>query len=223
MNKRVLFVLAVLMISTLACKTLLPAGNPEATQQPQAVTQVPHVDPTGEIHTDDPSATMLPDTSFPDRDALPNDSGIDGVQTFPDKSYYHNHVDSVPDPGTDIPPAFGPHFSAWQNCGIYDQPVGLGNALHSLEHGAVWLTYSPDLPADQVESLRDLVRGNGYALMSPYPGQTKPVVLTAWTVQLVIDSLPDDRIKAFLDYYVNGPQNPEPGAPCDGAFGTPIE
>jgi hypothetical protein len=175
-----------------------------------------------DVHTEEPSSTMLPDTSFPDRDALPNDSGIEGVQTFPDKSYYHNHIPSVDVPNSDLPPAFGAHLSAWQNCGIYDQPVGLGNALHSLEHGAVWLTYAPDLPADQVKALQDIVRGRTYVLMSPYEQQTKPVVLTAWTVQLVIDSLPDDRIEKFLDYYVNGPQNPEPGAPCDGAVGNPL-
>jgi hypothetical protein len=126
-------------------------------------------------------------------------------------------------PAGGIPPAFGAHLSAWQNCGIYDQPVGLGNALHSMEHGAVWLTSAPDLPEDQVLALRDIVRGREYVLMSPYPEQTKPVVLSAWTVQLVIDSLPDERIAKFLDFFVLGPQNPEPGAPCDGAIGTPIE
>ena len=214
MSRKILLLIAILVIPALACKALTPAVSP---------TQEPHVEGTEETHTDDPSATMLPDTNFPDRDALPNDSGIEGVQTFPDKSYYHNHVDFVEEPAGGIPPAFGAHLSAWQNCGIYDQPVGLGNALHSLEHGAVWLTYAPDLPADDVEALRDLVRGNGYVLMSPYPQQTKPVVLTAWTVQLVIDSLPDERIVKFLDYYVNGPQNPEPGAPCDGAIGNPVE
>jgi len=166
---------------------------------------------------------MKSDETFPNRDALPNDSGIEGVQTFPDRTEYHEHVEEVVDPGLDVPPAFGAHFSAWQNCGIYDQPVNVGNALHSIEHGAVWLTYSPDLPADQVNALRDIVRGNGFVLMSPYENQTKPVVLTAWTIQLTIDELPDARIAQFVQYYANGPQNPEPGAPCSGAFGTPLE
>ena len=206
MNRKALLLIVMLMLPALACKALAPILNP-----------------TQETHVEDPSATMLPDTSFPDRDALPNSSGIDGVQTFPDKSYYHNHIEVVEVPNSDIPPAFGAHYSAWQNCGIYDQPVELGNALHSLEHGAVWLTYSSSLPADDVEYLRSLVRGNDFVLMSPYPNQVKPVILTAWTIQLVIDSLPDDRIEKFIAYYANGPQNPEPGAPCDGAIGFPIE
>jgi hypothetical protein len=138
---------------------------------------------------------------FSDKPAIPNDSGIEGVQTFPDKAAYHDHVDVVPDPGGDLPPTFGAHYSKWQNCGIYDQPVDLGNALHSMEHGAVWLTYSPDLEAQQITDLQNLVRGHGYVLMSPYAKQTVPVALTAWGVQLAISFLPDGRIAKFIDYY----------------------
>lgn len=167
-------------------------------------------------------ATMQPQNGFPDKPAIPNDSGIEGVQTFPDKSEYHNHVTSLPAPEGDVPPPFGAHYSAWQNCGIYDQPVDLGNALHSMEHGAVWLTYTPSLSQTQITELQSLVRGHAYVLMSPYPQQTKPVVMTAWGVQLVIDSLPDDRIAKFISYYEQGPQNPEPGAPCSGAVGNPL-
>jgi len=154
--------------------------------------------------------------------AIPNDSGIEGVQTFPDKEQYHAHVDVVPAPAGDLPPTFGAHFSGWQNCGIYNQPIELGLALHSMEHGAVWLTYASDLNESQIADLQSRVRGHTYVLMSPYPTQAKPVVLTAWGVQLVIDSLPDDRIAQFIAYYENGPQNPESGAPCSGAVGEPL-
>ena len=219
MNKRALFGLIALLMATLACQTLFPTDTTEPSFN---ITEEPHVDGTEPAHSDDPG-NMLPDTSFPDRPALPNTSGIEGVQTYPDESHYHNHVDFIEEPIGDLPPHSGAHYSAWQNCGIYDQPVEVGNALHSLEHGAVWLTYAPDLSETEVAALRDIVRGNEFVLMSPYPQQTKPVVLSAWTVQLVIDELPDDRIADFVDYFANGPQNPEPGAPCSGALGTPIE
>ncbi|HSM71757.1 MAG TPA: DUF3105 domain-containing protein [Anaerolineales bacterium] len=173
------------------------------------------------LNADDESS-MPQQNGFPDKPALPNDSGIEGVQTFPDKSDYHNHVPEVQAPDGNIPPPFGEHLNAWQNCGVYDQPIELGNALHSLEHGAVWLTYAPNLDNSQVAELQNMVRGHDFVLMSPYPSQTVPVVLTAWGVQLVIDSLPDDRIEKFIDYYELGPQNPEPGAPCSGAVGNPI-
>lgn len=170
-----------------------------------------------------PPATSMPaQNGFQDKPAIPNDSGIEGVQTFPDKAVYHHHVTELITSESELPPTFGEHYSVWQNCGIYDQSVELGLALHSMEHGAVWLTYRPDLDASQVTSLRAFVRGHTYVLMSPYPPQKKPVVMTAWGVQLVIDSLPDDRIAKFIAYYENGPQNSEPGAPCSGAVGNPL-
>ena len=54
------------------------------------------------------------------------------------------------------PPAGGPHDPVWQNCGFYTEPVRDENAVHSLEHGAVWITYLPSLPQDQVDRLRNL-------------------------------------------------------------------
>lgn len=196
-TKSAILLIAILPAMLQACNGLLPLPT-EETPQPQ-------------------------DTSWRVSTALPNDaSGIEGVQTYGDRPEYHNHVDVVTTPDDNIPPVFGEHFRYWQNCGIYDQPLRLGNALHSMEHGAVWLTYSQDLNSEQVADLKSLVRGHDYVLMSPYPSQSSPVVLTAWGAQLIIDSLPDDRIEKFIAYYENGPQNPEPGAPCSGAVGIPL-
>ena len=124
--------------------------------------------------------------------------------------------------GGDLPPVGGSHSSAWQNCGIYDEPISVENAVHSLEHGAAWVTYQPDLPEEDVEMLRDLVRGEDYVLMSPYPGLKSPVVLTAWEVQLELDSTQDERIEEFIGRYQQGPTTPERGATCQDGVGTPI-
>ena len=121
---------------------------------------------------------------------------------------------------TGLPPTGGSHNPSWQNCGIYDAPVDTSAAVHSLEHGAVWLTYRPDLPETQVAELRDLVRGKGFVLMSPFPEQEAKVVMSAWSTQLAIDSLPDGQIEQFVDRYRG--QGPESGASCTGGIGTPI-
>lgn len=133
-----------------------------------------------------------------------------------------DHVEHEVEAG-DLPPVGGIHSPEWQNCGIYDEPVSIENAVHSLEHGAMWLTYQPDLPQEEIETLRDAVRGQNYALMSPYPGLKSPVVLTAWETQLELDSVDDERIAEFVDRYQQGPTTPEPGAPCWDGVGTPIQ
>jgi hypothetical protein len=157
-------------------------------------------------------------------EAAPKDnSGVvlssSGVQTY---SVEFGHVDG--DIAYDgAPPVGGKHNPKWQNCGIYDTPLRKELAVHSLEHGAVWLTYRPDLPADQIAKLKTLIKGNPYGLMSPYPDQPSPIALTAWSLQLRVDSADDARISTFIKTYSSGPQTPELGAPCNSSIGAPSE
>lgn len=132
------------------------------------------------------------------------------------------HDETVDYSGEDLPPTGGLHSSIWQNCGIYDEPIEAKNAVHSMEHGAVWITYQPDLPSRDVEVLQDTVRGEPYVLLSPYPGLPSPVVLVAWGIRLEVDSVDDGRISTFIDRYQQGPQTPERGASCVDGTGTPI-
>ena len=118
------------------------------------------------------------------------------------------------------PPAGGPHDPVWQNCGYYDKPVRDENAVHSLEHGAVWITYSPDLPQDQIQELRTIAQGRSYILVSPYPGLDSPVVASAWGKQVALDGPGDPGLESFIKAYRLGPQNPEPGAVCTGGTGA---
>lgn len=135
-----------------------------------------------------------------------------------------DHVEALPEPepagGTLLPPTGGDHDPAWQNCGVYDQPIRTAHAVHSLEHGAVWVAYHPDLTADEVGVLESKVANRSYTLLSPFPDLASPVVLSAWGIQLELDDPEDERIDVFLTKYVQGPQTPEPGAACSGAIST---
>jgi hypothetical protein len=119
------------------------------------------------------------------------------------------------------PPVGGEHNPVWQNCGFYEEPVLDENAVHSLEHGAVWITYSPGIPQDEIERIRDLSDSNNFVLASPYPGQDSPVVATAWGKQLAMESAEDSNLERFINAYSQGPQTPEPGATCTGGIGDP--
>lgn len=144
---------------------------------------------------------------------------IEGVQTYPGLPGGLHTAANVNYPQS--PPVGGEHNATWQNCGIYSQPLQNELAVHAMEHGAVWLTYQPDLAADQVEQLRALVRGKTYTLLSPYEGQATPVVVTAWGAQLPVERADDPRLNQFIAKYRQGPQTPEPGAVCIGGVGEP--
>ena len=118
------------------------------------------------------------------------------------------------------PPASGDHFPAWQNCGIYTQPIQNQTAVHSLEHGAVWVAYQPDLDASLIQAMTERLKSEKFALMAPYPGLQNPIVLTAWTRQLAVDDWSDPAIEEFLDTYFGNPPAPEAGESCGQAVGS---
>lgn len=121
----------------------------------------------------------------------------------------------------EIPPAGGVHNDTAQQCDVYAQPIRQESAIHSLEHGAVWITYEPTLAEDQVGSLKAMVQGDDYVMMSPYPGSPAPIVLTAWNRQLQMQSFDKDTVEKFMRAFKNKPGiTPEFGASCSGTTMT---
>lgn len=118
------------------------------------------------------------------------------------------------------PPVGGNHAPIWQNCGFYTAPVVNENAVHSLEHGAVWIAYRPDLPAEQVDVLRRLAERQTHVLVSPYPALPAAVIASAWNRQLQLDSATDPRLGQFVRTFRLASQAPERGGPCSGGVGA---
>lgn len=118
---------------------------------------------------------------------------------------------------TETPPVGGVHNSVWQTCGYYAAPIRPENAIHSMEHGTVWITYRPDLPEAQVAKLKDMADSMDYILVSPYPDLPAPVVASSWNHQLKLDSADDPALDAYVREYRNNPDTtPEFGASCSG-------
>ena len=84
---------------------------------------------------------------------------------------------------------------------------------------AVWITYSPDLPQDQVDELRGIAESQSYVLVSPYPDlpSNTPVVASAWGKQIGLSGSDDPDLESFIQAYQQGPQTPEPGAVAPAA------
>ena len=148
-----------------------------------------------------------------------------GTQTFAEPD--HAHVSGTVTYDR-VPPAGGAHSATQLNCGVYTQPVSNENAVHSLEHGAVWITYLPTLTADQVAALQRLVTSSyvgteRYLILSPYVGLPSPIVVSAWGVQLGVQQASDSRLADFIHQFAGSGQGGEAGAPCTGGVGNPIE
>lgn len=141
----------------------------------------------------------------------------DGVRSFPEQ---RDHVQGAV-AYAQTPPAGGKHSATWLNCGIYTQPVPNENAVHDLEHGAVWITYRPGLPAADVARLTAVAAGQSYVTLSPYPGLPAPVVVSAWGKQLRLPSARDAKLTGFIKTYRQSANAPEPGAACTGGVGSP--
>lgn len=146
------------------------------------------------------------------------DIEVAGLQTFSGLSANH-----VKDPVSyqQAPPIGGDHSPVWLNCGVYDQAVPNENAVHALEHGAIWATYDPArITGAQAEALQGALPDT-YTVLSPLEGTTSPIMLTAWGAQVGVDSPEDERIELFVSKYWQSPDAPEPGATCTGGIDAP--
>jgi hypothetical protein len=148
----------------------------------------------------------------------PKPTNIGGLQTFTEDPKPRHTKGPVTYDHT--PPAGGKHFGAWLTCAVYDEPVPNEFAVHSEEHGAVWLTYLPGEDPGPLKALYDT--NKKYVLVSPYPGQPGKYMASTWGAQLSVDNGDDPRLAAFVKAYAGGGQGGERGAPCTPGL-TPAE
>ncbi len=160
--------------------------------------------------------TFVVTSSTPKPD--PDDISIEGLETFDNLTA--NHVDTQVT-YEQTPPAGGDHAGAWLNCGIYSEPVPNENAVHDLEHGAVWVTYNADeVSGSDLDTLRASVPDT-YITLSPFPDLPAPVVASAWGAQVALDGVDDPRLQQFIDKFWRSADAPEPGATCSGGVDGP--
>ncbi|MFF5566662.1 DUF3105 domain-containing protein [Streptomyces sp. NPDC012623] len=149
-------------------------------------------------------------------------SPVKGEKSWDAEKLGRNHVtEAVKYPMN--PPVGGDHNQVWMNCDgdVYKDPIPNVNAVHSLEHGAVWVTYNDKASDDDVKALGEKVGKTTYSLMSPVKDQAGAIMLSAWGKQVTVDSATDSRVNQFFTKYVQGDQTPEPGAACTGGMDAP--
>jgi hypothetical protein len=147
----------------------------------------------------------------------------------------HQHV-AGPVSYAVLPPVGGPHNAVWMNAGVYTTPVPNERAVHNMEHGAVWITYNPNLSGPAVAALTAFVtkqslipesqqtggpanQANRYLDLSPWATDTLPtaIVLSAWGHQLRLSTPTDPRMQQFIDTFRHSAKySPEAAEPVDG-------
>jgi hypothetical protein len=198
---------------------------------------------TAEVVPAAPSGTPQ---SQPAAHVVANTTGISGVVAYntagwptaskngpANQALGHTHV-TGPVTYSVTPPVGGDHNPTPLNCGVYTKPVPNEYAVHSMEHGAVWITYQPSLPQSEVSQLKSFVdrqtelspqgatTGTRYMVLTPYPGLPSPIVESSWGFQLRLSSPTDPRLQQFVNKFRASQQyTPEYGGECTGGVGTP--
>ena len=101
-------------------------------------------------------------------------ASIEGVETFANTSA---HVETPVD-YAQSPPAGGPHSATWLNCGVYTESVSNENTVHSLEHGAIWVTYNEAVGDGDLDVLKSVLPST-HVVLSPVNGRASPAFVTS--------------------------------------------
>ena len=193
MNVRRIFIsltLALVLTAGAACG----GDGDEAATPPAPTTTAPRA-----------TAATLPPGPAPTFATIPPPEGVESFDVVASHT-----TEPVNYPQT--PPVGGPHHNSWETCVFRDRPVTSETAVHSLEHGAIWITYRPDLPADQIAVLARLANTRTDVLASRWDvGLPAPVVASSWGRQLKLESATDPRLLQFVQAFTGrGPES----APC---------
>ncbi len=154
--------------------------------------------------------------------------GVDllaGVVVFPTGDYVHVEIGETveyPAEAYGSPPVWGTHWfqPGWADCGFYASAIPTEAAVHSLEHGVVWIAYQRSLPAADLAAL-EAIADDEKVMVSPVEGLRAPVVASAWGVQLDIPGGSDPAVAAFVDEYTDASEAPEAGSVCESGVVNP--
>ena len=147
---------------------------------------------------------------------------IAGVEVFTGLSHEHLKQGQYPQSYPQSPPVGGAHSPFWLACAVYEQAVPKEAAVHSMEHGGIWITYQPELDDAAKAMLEQLAAVNPeYVMVSPYSGQGSPVIASGWGLQLKATQAADPKLVAFIKQYAGGNQGGEQGVGCTRGGVTP--
>ena len=109
---------------------------------------------------------------------------------------------------TTNPPTSGPHYPIPEAWGIKTSPVMDEYAVHSLEHGSVWITYQPDnISSTDLDQLKLIANKYARIILSPRPANDSYISLVSWGRTQKFNKMDSNLINLFA--YRNRNHGPE--------------
>jgi hypothetical protein len=106
---------------------------------------------------------------------------------------------------TSDPPTSGPHQPGPPIAGVADDPITRPIQVGILERGDVLIQHAPDLPAEDLDALRELA--GEHVVVAPNPDLPEPVVATAWVYKRTCSAVDLAALQDFMDERVGkGPE-----------------
>jgi hypothetical protein len=121
------------------------------------------------------------------------------------------------------PPVSGAHASTAAECGVHNQQIPNENQVHSLEHGAVGLQYSPDLDPEAIATLEEIAGGYDRNVFSaPYEGIDEgDIAVTSWGRAMYLDEVDETAVRDYIDVFAG--EGPEAGQECPNTAERPFD
>jgi hypothetical protein len=132
---------------------------------------------------------------------------LDGkVEEFEIEGRDHVSSDTKVDYQTN-PPTSGGHLAQAEEWGVYDEEIDDKAAVHSLEHGGVWISYK-DISEEDIAVLKEIGKQNSQnTVVSPRAANDKKIVVASWGKMMQLDSIDKALIQQYIDTFKN--QSPE--------------
>jgi len=132
-------------------------------------------------------------------------------EVFPIQKVSHIGIREAHDEYNSNPPTSGPHFAKAPLPGFYQKEFKDEEALHGLEHGYIWISYTSAVSKETIELFRRIYQQNsGSVMVSPREGNDSPIVLASWGRKLKLETYDESTIFTYIKLHKN--QSPEPFA-----------
>lgn len=128
------------------------------------------------------------------------------VEDFPIEGRDHVPAGTSVDYQTN-PPTSGSHLAEAEKWGIFSNEIDDMAAVHSMEHGGIWISYK-DISQEEIVILEEVGKQNSQStVVSPRSGNDSKIVIASWGKMVKLETAEKALIQKYIDTYKN--QAPE--------------